>query len=78
MPGIRGYTKCSTCKFNTAVTLYIQKRENHTRRFVKFGIFCGYCGHGIQFGKEAKKLTNKVMKIKYRLAPKIRTTGAAV
>jgi len=78
LPGIRGYNICKRCEFRTAVTLYIQKRIDNKRKFVKFGIFCGYCESGIQFGKEAKSLTNKVRKVKYRLAPKIKGEGAPI
>jgi len=78
LPGIRGYSICKFCKQRTSVTLYIQKRENDTRRFVKFGVFCGNCADGIRSGKEAQSLVRKVMKAKYRNAPKVKGEGAPV
>ena len=75
LPGIRGYNICKFCKQRTSVTLYIQKRIDGTRKFVKFGVFCGNCADGIRSGREAQSLVRKVMKIKYRLAPKIKGTG---
>ena len=78
LPGIRGYSICKFCKQRTSVTLYIQKRSDGTRKFVKFGYFCGNCSDGIRAGKEAQRITREVMEIKYRLTPKVKGDGAPV
>jgi len=78
LPGIRGYNICKSCEFRKSVTLYIQKRIDGKRKFVKFGMFCGNCASGIQFEKEANRIVEKVRKVKYRLAPKIKGEGAPI
>jgi len=78
MPGLRGWAKCSQCGYNTAVTLYIQKRIDDARRFVPFGKFCGFCAQTIQMEKEAKRCVDEVFKNKYRFVPKIKGKGAPI
>ena len=75
---VRGWSKCPACKNRTAITLYIQKRVNGTRRFIKFGKYCGNCAEGIKIGREAKRIVNEIMDKKYRFAPKIRTEGGPI
>ena len=76
---VRGWSECPDCKNRTAITLYIQKRVNGTRRFIKFGKYCGNCAEGLKLGSEVKRIvTEVIMKNKYRLAPKIKTEGAPI
>ena len=78
MLSMKGWLICSACRQRTAITVYIQKRIDGKRKFIPFGKFCANCSKGIQFGPEADRCSRKVMKLKYKNAPKIRTKGAAV